>query len=146
MENLSNYFVEGLQGAGKSTMVKLISDKLPEYKAFREGDYVLKIRNEEEKTTLSNEKDLQKGSHKHGLNANALKLIAIIAMTIDHFTDIFYPGFPNSLVPLSLHFIGRLTAPIMWFFVCEGYHYTKDARKYLQRLGIFAVSCSFDEF
>ena len=39
MENLSNYFVEGLQGAGKSTMVKLISDKLPEYKVFREGDY-----------------------------------------------------------------------------------------------------------
>ncbi len=28
------------------------------------------------------------------LNANALKVIAIIAMTIDHFTDIFYPGFP----------------------------------------------------
>lgn len=39
MENLSNYFVEGLQGAGKSTMVKLLSDKLPEYKVFREGDY-----------------------------------------------------------------------------------------------------------
>lgn len=27
------------------------------------------------------------------LNANAPKVIAIIAMTIDHFTDIFYPGF-----------------------------------------------------
>lgn len=107
------------------------------------GDNVLKIRNEEEKTTLNNQKDLQKCSYKHGLNANALKLIAIIAMTIDHFTDIFYPGFPNSLVPLSLHFIGRLTAPIMWFFVCEGYHYTKDARKYLQRLGIFAVISHF---
>ena len=39
MENLSNYFVEGLQGAGKSTTVKLLSDKLPEYKVFREGDY-----------------------------------------------------------------------------------------------------------
>lgn len=39
MKNLSNYFIEGLQGAGKSTMVKLLSDKLPEYKVFREGDY-----------------------------------------------------------------------------------------------------------
>ena len=27
------------------------------------------------------------------LNSNALKVIAIIAMTIDHFTDVFYPGF-----------------------------------------------------
>ena len=77
------------------------------------------------------------------LNANALKVIAIIAMTIDHFTDIFYPGFPISPEPLALHFIGRLTAPIMWFFVCEGYYYTRDAKKYLQRLGIFAVISHF---
>ena len=35
--------------------------------------------------------DFFKCSYKHGLNANALKLIAIIAMTIDHFTDKFYP-------------------------------------------------------
>ncbi len=35
----NNYFVEGLQGAGKSTFVQLISDKLPDYKVFREGDY-----------------------------------------------------------------------------------------------------------
>ena len=74
-------------------------------------------------------KEIRKCLNKPGLNANALKVIAIIAMTIDHFTDIFYPGFPNSPVPLALHFIGRLTAPIMWFFVCEGYYYTKDVRK-----------------
>ena len=39
MKKLSNYFVEGLQGAGKSTMVKLLSDKFPEYRVFHEGDY-----------------------------------------------------------------------------------------------------------
>lgn len=88
-------------------------------------------------------KEIRKCLNKPGLNANALKVIAIIAMTIDHFTDIFYPGFPNSPVPLALHFVGRLTAPIMWFFVCEGYYYTKDVRKYLQRLGIFAVISHF---
>lgn len=38
-EDLLNYFVEGLQGAGKSTMVKLLSDELPEHELFREGDY-----------------------------------------------------------------------------------------------------------
>ena len=50
-------------------------------------------------------------------NANYLKVVAIIAMTIDHCTDLFYPGFPTEPIPLGLHFIGRLTAPIMWFFV-----------------------------
>lgn len=34
-----NYFVEGLQGAGKSTLVRLLSEKLKEYKVYREGDY-----------------------------------------------------------------------------------------------------------
>ena len=109
----------------------------------KDGGCVLKTRNEMENTAGMNANTLQKGLHKQGLNANALKIIAIIAMTIDHFTDIFYPGFPNQPVPLALHFIGRLTAPIMWFFICEGYHYTKDARKYLKRLGIFAVISHF---
>lgn len=76
-------------------------------------------------------------------NSNYLKLIAIIAMTIDHATDLIYPGFPAEPLPLTLHFIGRLTAPIMWFFVCEGYHYTKDVKKYMLRLGIFAIISHF---
>ncbi len=60
------------------------------------------------------------------LNSNHLKLIAIIAMTVDHFTDLFYPGFPIAVLPIAMHLIGRLTAPIMWFFIAEGYHYTKN--------------------
>ena len=39
MGHFTNYFVEGLQGAGKSTLVGALSAKLPEYKVFREGDY-----------------------------------------------------------------------------------------------------------
>ena len=34
-----NYFVEGLQGSGKSTLVGQLSDLRPEYKAIREGEY-----------------------------------------------------------------------------------------------------------
>ena len=34
-----NYFVEGLQGSGKSTLVKRLSERLPDHKAFHEGDY-----------------------------------------------------------------------------------------------------------
>ncbi|HHT24157.1 MAG TPA: conjugal transfer protein TraX [Clostridiaceae bacterium] len=77
------------------------------------------------------------------LNANQLKLIAIIAMTIDHIADLFYPGFPAQPLPIALHLIGRLTAPIMWFFVCEGFHYTRNAKKYMLRMFIFAVISHF---
>ena len=34
-----NYFIEGIQGAGKSTLVGKISERLPDFHVFREGDY-----------------------------------------------------------------------------------------------------------
>ena len=34
-----NYFVEGLQGAGKTTFTKRLSDYLQDYQVFQEGDY-----------------------------------------------------------------------------------------------------------
>lgn len=37
--NRNNYFVEGLQGAGKSTLVQQLSGAFPGYKVFREGDF-----------------------------------------------------------------------------------------------------------
>ena len=33
------YFVEGIQGSGKSTLVKLLSEKCPDHKVLEEGDY-----------------------------------------------------------------------------------------------------------
>lgn len=73
------------------------------------------------------------------LNANHLKLIAIIVMTIDHVCDLIYPGFPAKPQAIGLHIVGRLTAPIMWFFVCEGYYYTHNVKKYMLRMGVFAL-------
>lgn len=34
-----NYFIEGIQGAGKSTLTGRLAEKLPEYHVYREGDY-----------------------------------------------------------------------------------------------------------
>lgn len=34
-----NYFIEGIQGSGKSTLVRKISEKYTDYKAIHEGDY-----------------------------------------------------------------------------------------------------------
>lgn len=64
-------------------------------------------------------------------------------MTIDHAADLYYPSFPAQPIPIVLHIIGRLTAPIMWFFIAEGYHYTHNIKKYMLRLGIFAVISHF---
>ena len=80
---------------------------------------------------------------KENLNANHLKLIAIIAMTVDHAADLLYPGFPADPIAIMLHLIGRLTAPIMWFFICEGYYYTKDVKAYALRLFVFALISHF---
>ena len=77
------------------------------------------------------------------LNSNHLKIIAIIAMTIDHIADLLYPGMPSIFISNVMHIIGRLTAPIMFFFICEGYHYTKNVKNYISRLFIFALISHF---
>jgi hypothetical protein len=80
---------------------------------------------------------------KKGLNSNQIKFIAIIAMTIDHVTWLLYPGCQKIWWVMLLHVIGRLTAPIMWFFIAEGFHYTKNVKKYIFRLFVFAVISHF---
>lgn len=81
--------------------------------------------------------------HKKRLNSNHLKLIAIIAMTIDHLTWAFFPGCQNIWYVYLLHIIGRLTAPIMWFFISEGCFFTHNKRAYVGRLLVFAVISHF---
>lgn len=77
------------------------------------------------------------------LNSNHLKLIAITAMTADHIADLMFPGFPVNAAAIMLHVIGRLTAPIMFFFVCEGFFYTKNLKKYIVRMFAFAFISHF---
>ncbi|MEA5050987.1 MAG: TraX family protein [Oscillospiraceae bacterium] len=72
-----------------------------------------------------------------GLSANTLKLIAVAAMTLDHYAWAFVPT--ASLAGQLMHVAGRLTAPIMCFFVAEGYAHTRDVRRYALRLGVFAL-------
>ena len=73
------------------------------------------------------------------LNSNLLKLIAITAMTLDHIAWLVFPGYSTDPLPLVLHIIGRITCPIMCYFVAEGYRYTKNINKYTARLFLFAV-------
>lgn len=66
-----------------------------------------------------------------------LKLIAIIAMLIDHIAAVFVPS--DTILWLVMRCIGRLAFPIFVFLIVEGFHHTKDIKKYLIRMGVFAL-------
>ena len=71
------------------------------------------------------------------LNRNQLKYIAIIAMIIDHIALHFIPM--NTIIYTIFRTIGKLTAPIMCYFLVEGYKHTSSKKKYGMRLLIFAI-------
>lgn len=73
------------------------------------------------------------------LNRNHLKYIAVIAMLIDHFAHYFLSDIWGTPLYITCRFIGRLTAPIMCFFLVEGFIHTSSKKKYFLRLLIFAV-------
>ena len=79
------------------------------------------------------------------LSGNELKIIAIIAMTIDHVAWMGIEEYSQAetFLQIFLHCIGRLTAPIMFFFVAEGYHYTHNFRRYLGRMALLTVVSHF---
>ena len=76
-------------------------------------------------------------SAKYGLNANTLKVIAIITMFFDHFSAVFFPH--DTIWGVLLRIPGRLSAPIMCYMIAEGYHHTSNLKRYILRLMVFAV-------
>lgn len=77
------------------------------------------------------------------LNSNHLKIIAILAMTLDHLIWTVMPGYSTLWWVLLCHAIGRITAPIMWFFIAEGYRHTRNVKKYALRLFVLALFSHF---
>lgn len=67
------------------------------------------------------------------LDTDFLKLIAIIAMLLDHVGNVFFPQYP------IFRWIGRIAFPIFCYCMTVGLLYTHDIKKYLTRLGIFAI-------
>jgi len=74
------------------------------------------------------------------MSAFDLKIIALVAMFIDHFAVIFgwRLELVSEFVPM-LRMVGRLTFPIFVYFIGVGFRHTSDIHKYLMRLGIFAI-------
>lgn len=67
------------------------------------------------------------------MNAFVLKIIAIVTMTFDHTGYLIFGDFSY------FNYIGRLAFPIFAFQISQGYIHTKNLKKYLSRLLIFAV-------
>lgn len=66
-------------------------------------------------------------------NRNTLKIIALIAMTIDHIGFIFWPS------NLTIRAIGRISFPIFAYFIAEGAYFTKNYLKYFLRMFLLGL-------
>ena len=79
---------------------------------------------------------------KFSLNRTQIKYIAITAMLMDH-TAVFFlqPGKHPALTVLYIFMrtLGRITAPVMFYFLTEGYRYTSSKFKYGLRLLCFGI-------
>ncbi len=67
------------------------------------------------------------------ISSFGLHVLAMIFMLCDHLWATVVPGHQ------WLTWIGRMTFPIYAFLIVEGYFHTKDFKKYLRRMLIFAV-------
>lgn len=71
------------------------------------------------------------------LNRDQIKYIAVILMALNHIANIFLK---EGTVPfLLLRNLGYFTAPVMCYFLVEGYYYTHSRKQYGQRLLLFAL-------
>lgn len=66
----------------------------------------------------------------------ALRLIACVAMLLDHVAAVFLIGSPF-YVPFRI--VGRLAFPIFAFLAVQGYFHTKSFSRYMFRLVVVAV-------
>ena len=89
--------------------------------------------------------------HPNGLSSSALKIIALIAMTIDHFaavilvhshtldTVVFRSGMTVCTWYDIMRWTGRLAFPIFAFLLCEGYSHTRNRLRYGLSLLVMAI-------
>ena len=72
---------------------------------------------------------------KFGFSNNQLKIVAMIAMLVDHIGLYLFPD------QLWMRVIGRLALPIFAYMIAEGCFYTRHRGKYLLQIAVLAVGC-----
>ena len=90
--------------------------------------------------------DGQSRKKRGGITGSGLKVIAMVSMLVDHCAFTLVYPFTESDVNGTMEIIyyimrtaGRLAFPIFAFLLAEGFIHTSDKKKYLLRLGIFAL-------
>ncbi len=106
----------------------------------------------------------QTAGEKKGISGSTVKIVAVIAMLIDHIAaavltrQIMANGYLNAVSGTQsqligwltenaalfygmqiMRMIGRIGFPVFCFLLVEGFQRTRDVRKYALRLGIFAL-------
>ena len=74
------------------------------------------------------------------LSGNALKIIAAIAMFLDHMGMLLFPG------NMALRIIGRLAFPIYAYMIAEGCKYTRNRLRYFLSLFLLGAACQLVYF
>lgn len=72
-----------------------------------------------------------------GLTRDAIKMIAMLTMFFNHFSHVFLTA--GTYPAEFLKGIGYFTAPVMCYFLVEGFYKTSSRRAYAKRLFVFAL-------
>ncbi len=79
------------------------------------------------------------GIAKQGIfSGSAIKLFALVVMTIDHIGVVFCPIITPTAY-LALRAIGRLAMPLFAYMIAEGASYTRNKPKYFALMAIIAI-------
>lgn len=68
------------------------------------------------------------------MTGNCLKIIALVAMTIDHVGMMLFPH------QEWMRIIGRIAFPIFTYMIAEGCRYTKNRKRYVSQIALLGVA------
>lgn len=71
------------------------------------------------------------------LNRDVIKYAAMVTMLLNHISSVFLDG--ETVLAQFFLDVGYFTAPVMCYFLVEGYQYTRSKKKYGLRLFLFAL-------
>ncbi len=75
------------------------------------------------------------------MNRDTIKYIAMFTMLLNHIANVFLTD--GELLSEFLKSIGYFTAPVMVYFLVEGFYYTRSRKNYLRRILVFAALSQF---